>query len=399
MNMDFLNNLGFYASLSTALKAVILLIVALIAAAVARVVVKKILVAILARTSQSEMEDVEIAKQDTVKVVGNITYAVVFMLFLPGALDMLHVSSVSAPISSMTTKFLNYLPNIIASILVILFGAFLAKLAKQIILMLLAKTKLDALQEKCGVKDAGKNTFSNIIGNIAYALIIVIFVVASLQILNLKSISGPATSMVEMLLSFVPLIFAATIIVFFGIFLANIVSSLLGGVLAGTGIDDKTEGLFPKNADGDRVTTASKLIAIIVNVVINIFFVVAAIDVLKIDVLSNIGQTIIKYMPNVLAAVIIVIIAWILANKASAAIIKAEAGTLFAVAAKYGIIVLAGFMALSQLGIASNIVHWLFLAIIGATAVAAAIAFGVGGRDWAAKKLDEMDKTFKKKKK
>jgi len=396
MNMDFLNNIGFYAGLSTALKAVILLIIALVAAAIARAVVKKILIAIMSRTEDSDIEDVETGKEETVTIIGNITYAVVFLLFLPGALDMLHISSVSGPIASMTTKFLNYLPNIIAAVLVIVFGLFLAKLVKQIVLMLLSKTKIDKLQEKCGIKDAGKNTFSNIIGNVAYAAIMLIFVVASLQILNLRAISDPATSMVEMLLSYVPLIFAATIIVLFGAFLAGIVSSLLAGVLAGTGIDDKAESLFPKNAEGERVTSASKLISIIVNVVINVFFVVSAIEVLKIDVLTEIGTTVIKYMPNVLAAVIIVILAWILANKVASVIIKAEAGTVIAMIAKYGIITLAGFMALSQLGIASRIVEWLFYAIIGACAVAFAIAFGVGGREWAAKKLEDIDKSLKK---
>lgn len=396
MNMDFLNNIRFYEGLSTALKAVILLVIALIAAAVARAIVKKILESILSRTKDSDLAEVAEGKKDTVRIIGNITYAIVFMLFLPGALDMLNVDSVSGPISSMTTKFLNYLPNIIAAILVIVFGLFLAKLVKQIIMILLAKTKLDSLQEKCGIKDAGTNTFSNIIGNVIYAAILVIFVVASLQILNLRSISEPATSMVEMLLSYVPLIFAATIIILFGIFLANIVSSLLGGVLAGSGIDGKTESLFPVNAEGERVTKASSLISLIVNVVINVFFVVAAIDILKIGVLSDIGRTVIKYMPNVLAAVIIVLAAWMLANKASEAIVKAEGGTALAMLAKYGIIALAAFMALTQLGIGKNIVEWLFIAIISAAAVAFAIAFGVGGRDWAAKKLEDVEKSLKK---
>ena len=57
---------------------------------------------------------------------------------------------------------------------------------------------------------------------------------------------------------------------------------------------------------------------------------------------------------------------------------------------------MAAFMAMSQLGIASRIVTMLFGAIVIAGAAAFAIAFGVGGRNWAAKKLEEMDNKLNK---
>ena len=56
---------------------------------------------------------------------------------------------------------------------------------------------------------------------------------------------------------------------------------------------------------------------------------------------------------------------------------------------KYAVIVLATFMGLAQLGIGESIVNFAFMAILGSASVAAAIAFGIGGRDWAGKKLQE----------
>ena len=55
--------------------------------------------------------------------------------------------------------------------------------------------------------------------------------------------------------------------------------------------------------------------------------------------------------------------------------------------------VFAVFMALNQLGIATDIVNQAFVLIVGAVAVAFAIAFGLGGRDFASKQLDKLDKT------
>ena len=398
MRLDFLEKIDFYSGLSATIKAVILLIIALVAAAIARAVIKKIVEKILAKKADPE-ETVETAetKQSAANIIGNITFAVVFLLFLPGALDHLKVNSVSAPLRDMATKFLDFLPNIIAAIVIIVFGVFLARLVKQLLTALLKKTKLDSLQEKCGVKENNGHTFSGIIANLVYAIILLVFVVAAIQVLNLKAISDPATEMVSMLFSYIPLVFAALVIVLFGVFLANIVEGLLVSVLAGTGLDGKAEGLFPKKEDGTRITTASKLIGLIVKIVIDIFFIVAAINVLQVDVLTDIGRAIIAYMPNVLAAVIIVLIAWICSNKAYSAIANAESGnSLLALIAKIAIIALAAFMALTQLGIAKNIVFILFICIAAALAGAFIISFGIGGRSWAAKKLEEMDKKIKK---
>lgn len=398
MRMDFLEKIDFYNGLSATIKAVILLVIALIAAAIARAVVRKIVEKFMARKADpDETAEMAEAKQSIASILGNITFAVVFLLFLPGALDHLKVTSVSEPLRDMATKFLDFLPNIIAAVVIIVFGVFLARLLKQLLLTVLGKTKLDSLQEKCGVKENNGHTFSGIIANLVYAVVLLVFVVAAIQVLNLKAISEPATSMVSMLFEYIPLVFAALVIILFGVFLANIVEGLLVSVLAGTGLDGKAEGLFPKKEDGTRVTTASRLIGLIVKIVIDVFFIVAAINVLQVDVLTEIGRAVIAYMPNVLAAVIIVLVAWICSNKAYTAIAESESGnSLLALITKIAIIALAAFMAVSQLGIAKNIIFILFLCIAGALAGAFVISFGIGGRSWAAKKLEDMDKKLKK---
>ena len=398
---DFFENINFYAGLNATLKAIILLIVALIAAAIARAIVRKIVKKFFAdRTVVSDEETIDLteSKNSAVTILGNIAFAIVFLLFLPAALDNLNAGSVSSPLSSMATKFLNFIPNIIAAIIVIVFGVFFAKLAKELLTILLLKTKINDLQKKAGIKENQGFTFTDIIANIVYAVILVIFVIAALQVLNLKAISDPATQMVQLVFNYIPLVFAAIIIILFGVFLANIVGGLLITVLAGTGVDETTQTIFPKKADGTPVTTLSNLISVIVKIVINIFFIVAAIDVLKINVLTNVGNVIIAYLPNVLAAVIIVIVAWICANKASEAITKAEGGSIvLALIAKVAIIILAAFMAISQLGIGSDIVRILFIALALALSGAFILAFGIGGRAWAAKKLEELDASLRKK--
>ena len=59
--------------------------------------------------------------------------------------------------------------------------------------------------------------------------------------------------------------------------------------------------------------------------------------------------------------------------------------------AEYGIQILAIFVALEQLGIGTQLIHSLFIIVFGAVFLALALAFGLGGREWAAKVIAEMD--------
>ena len=416
--MNFLNSINFFGGLSSAIQAALLLIIGLIAAAIARAVIKKILLKVFDRNAKrqlaekkdagTESEDVKKGifaglmenKTQLASIIGNLVFAIVFLLFLPGALDKLGVDSVASPISGMARKFVEFIPRIIAAIIIVVFGYFLSKLARDILKVILQKTRIDSLQGKLGVKNArNAASFSGIISNIVFALLMIIFVIAALQALQLHSISDPASEMLSKVFTYLPLLFAALIVIVIGVFIANIVSGLLENVIAGTGFDEKIGEIMPKNKEGNPAIAFSKLLGIIVRVIIIIFFVVAGLRIMNIEVLTNIGTTIIAYMPNILAAVIVFIAAWFVADKVSKLILRANPeGETLAKAVKWIIYIIAAFMILSQLHIASNIVHILFIALVIGLAGAFAIAFGVGGRFWAAKKLEDLDKNIEKQK-
>ena len=384
-----LSNFDLSGPLQSALIAVLLLILAFVVAAIARNIARKVLEAVYAKRGQDVSDEVKTQRNDIATLIGNIVYAIVFMLFLPGALDKLGVSSVSSPISTMVSKFLNYLPNIIAAVLVLIFGVFLSRLVKQLLSIGLKKTKVDTLQDRAGIKATAGTNISDILANLAYVVVLVLFAVAALQILNLDAISAPATEMVSKLFSYIPNIFAALILVAFGAFLANLVSKLLDNVLKGSGVDATVSKAFPANTK----TTFSSLVSMAVLILINIFFVVSALNVLNIEVLSNVGNSVIGYLPNVIAAALIAVIAWLASDKVGDVVLKANPNANGLVnVIKGAILVLAAFMILTQLGIAKDIVNNLFSYLVIAAAVAFALAFGLGGRDWAAKKLDDFDR-------
>ena len=377
--------------LSATVQAVLLLILAWIFAAIFRNIVKGILKKIYSRRMQTSSKEITDESQNTINLLGNLTFAVIFFPFLPGALDKLGMSNVSGPIASMAAKFIDFLPNIIAAGILIAFGAFLAKLVSQVVSGTLKKTKLDSLQSKCKIETKSGICFSDIAANVIYVLILITFVIAAVQVLNIPAISAPATEMISQIFNFLPRLFAAVILIAFGTFLAKLVGGLVKTVLSGTGMDKFARTAFQNN--NEKAAPASAIAGNITMVVIDIIFFVSAIKVLEIDVLTNVGNAIIGYLPSVLAACLVLLAAWAAANWAQDSVIKtypkAEG---LAIASKIGIMVLAGFMAISQLGISKAIIDTLFLWLCIAAAGAFAIAFGIGGRDWAKKKLDELDK-------
>jgi hypothetical protein len=111
-------------------------------------------------------------------------------------------------------------------------------------------------------------------------------------------------------------------------------------------------------------------------------------NALGVSAVSVLFGELLGYIPNVIAAVIVLVLG-ILLGEFMKDLVLASAGSLagaptLARSAKAAVIVLATFMALEQLDIAQDIVLVFFIAVVGAAALATGIAFGFGGREVAA---------------
>jgi hypothetical protein len=132
----------------------------------------------------------------------------------------------------------------------------------------------------------------------------------------------------------------------------------------------------------------SSVIAKLVFWTMMLLVILLAANALGIAAISVLFAELLAYVPNVIAAVIVLVLGIILGEFIKD-LVLASAGGLpggvnLARAAKASIILLAVFMALEQLDIAQDIVLVFFIAVVGAAALAAGIAFGLGGREIAA---------------
>jgi hypothetical protein len=119
-------------------------------------------------------------------------------------------------------------------------------------------------------------------------------------------------------------------------------------------------------------------------------FLMAATDILGLDEVTSFLNKIIFYIPNVVVATIILSVAFILGNF-SYSIIRSStkaagimSATFLATLARWSIIIFGLLAAFIQLGIAVSLVNTIFMGIVAALAIAAGLAFGLGGKDEAA---------------
>ena len=381
--------MDFLRSLTNPLVAILLLVVAFIAAGIAKKLVVKLLKAVKAEKLLNKLGADEKVADSAITFVGKLVYFVVFLLFLPSALNRLGMSSVSAPITNLVDKFLAFVPSLVAAIIIIVVGLFVAKLVRDLLASVLKAVKVDALQEKAGIKASENASFSNIIANVVYGLIVLVVITTGLDQLKIPAISNPANDIVASIFAIIPSVLAAIVIIAAGVFIAKLVAKLLEGLLAGVG----TDSLLEKITGSAKKVSLSKVISEVVKYVLVIIFLVQGINVLNLPVLTSIGAAVLNYLPAVLTAVIILAIGMFAANTAEAAIVKKFPNAKgAALAAKVVIYVFVAFVCLSQLGVAIAMVEKTFVLVIAAVCVAFAVAFGIGGRNFAANMLAKLEK-------
>ena len=324
------------------------------------------------------------------KTMGDAVYWLVFLLFLPAVLGALKLEGLLGPVQGMVDKTLAFLPNLLAAGVILGVGWLLARIVQRIVTNLLAVVGADRLSDQVGLSNAlGEQKLSGLIGLVLYIVILVPVLIASLNALALEAITQPASAMLDTFLSALPLIFAAALVVIIAYFVGRVVSSLVTGLLAGVGFNKVLVklGIGSEPEEGER--TPAEIVGYLVLVAIMLFATVEAVGLLGFDVLATLVTQFMIFAAHVLLGLIIFVIGMFLANLASKTVVASGASqaSVLALAARVSILVLAGAMALREMGLANEIITIAFGLVLGAIAVATAIAFGIGGRDMAADAL------------
>jgi hypothetical protein len=325
---------------------------------------------------------------------------VVFLLFLPAILGALSLQGLLGPVQEMFNKLLGFLPNIITAGLLFLIGWFVARIVRQIVTNLLAAVGLDNLGEKVGLSQAlGEQKLSGLIGLIVYVFILLPIAIAALNTLQLEAITAPASNMLNLILAALPKIFAAAVVLAISYAVGKMLCGLIDNLLAGIGFNNLLSRLGLGKEDPDAKWTPSAIVGSLVLLAIMFFAALEASRLLGFAVVATLVSEFIVFAGHILAGLVIFAVGLALANAVSGALTSTETSqaSLLGVAARVAILVLAGAMALRQMGLANEIINIAFGMLLGAIAIAVAIAFGIGGREIAAAELEKWVRSLKSK--
>lgn len=323
----------------------------------------------------------------SMKFVGKLVYLIVFLIFLPSALEAIGVHSVSPSINQFVSTFIGYIPKIIAAVILVYVGILVAQILGQIVSVLLKKTKIDALIKREDAENQKGMLLSDILVKILMSVIILVTIVAALGVLDIEAISAPAIGIVNTIFGAIPNIILAVVVVAVGILVANLACSLLYNVLVAVNFDAVVKKVLPQ-----LKASATKVVVNLTKALIIIFVAAQGVEALQLPILALAVAAVVSYLPLVIKAAVILLVAFLGANMLETLIVKANAKyTGLAKIVKVGVFTVAGFMILSQLGIATTIVNTAFIVTLSAVAVSFALAFGLGGKDFAKKTLDKVD--------
>lgn len=346
-------------------------------------------------------------KRSTGYQLGQLGYWLVMLFGVIGALSLLGLTAVVAPLNGLLTDVMHFVPNIIGAALIFFVGLVVATLARRVVETALNVAHVDRALERTGLSQmTGAYGLARALGTLVFMLILIPVAIAALQQLNIRAISDPAIAVLATILNAIPHVLGAAIVLGIAFLIARWVSGILEQVLPSLGIDRSLEALGAGQAppaaaqaeglagDGGPVAprmTPSKVIARVAFIAIMLFSAVEAARLLAFGAIAVMLTQIVELGARVLFGGVIILAGVVLANFLAGLVRRSTAGQegLASQLVRWATIALASAMGLRFMGIADEIVIIAFALVLGAASVAAAIAFGIGGRETARRLLDQ----------
>ena len=352
--------------------------------------------------------------------LGRVGSLLVWLFGLIAVLQVFALQAVLTPIQGLLNTVMAYLPSVLGAAFLFFIGFVIAKVVKQLIEVAIGMVNFQGIAAKVkkvdptGSTPAGSGQHSgeypaptgeygqapgaapgavpsggldsrrigSIVGNVVFAIIMITVAIGALQVLGIEAISAPAQQMLNLILNTIPAIIAALLLLAIGYVIAKFVGSLLESTLRGIGTDRAVAGAGIVRED----QSASRIITRIVQVAIMVFFAIMAARALHFDTITNILDEVLSLGGRVLFGGVIIAVGFLVAKLLANAAGSGTASTVV----RYATLALFVAMGLKYMGIADSIITLAFGSVVVGGALAAALAFGLGGRDAAARTLSDL---------
>jgi hypothetical protein len=300
------------AQLPAIFGAIAILVVGWIVAVSARAGTRRLLGALRvnSRIQESTGQSVNV---ETGVAIG--VFWVIILITIVAVFDSLHLDRLSNPFAQLVSQVIGYLPRLVAGTVLMLTAWLLATLLRALVNKILAATTIDDRLSA----EAGMEPMSKSVANVLFWLVILLFLPTILAAYDLRGLLEPVQTMLTKLLDMVPNIVGAALIGFVGWLVAKVLRGLVTNLLAAAGADR----LGPRLGVAESVRV-SRLAGTIVFILVFVPSLIAALDALKVEVISRPATEMLARLlaaiPNIIAAALILALSWYVAKFASSMI-------------------------------------------------------------------------------
>ena len=382
-----------FAYLPRVIYAIILAVIAWIVARVLRAIVTRLLNR--AGVDKKVSDPAGMTPAPISAAIGEAVYWIVWLLFLPAILTVLGLTGILLPIQAMMANILSTLPSLFAAAIIIIVGLFIARILQRIAASALHAFGVDALAERVGVAQyLGKPGLSGLIGYLVYIIVLIPVIIAALNVTGLTYLAQPMSEMLNQILLAIPKFFVAAAVLAIAFLIGRVLSDVVTNLLSAGGFDNLVRRLTMGTVSETPGSSPSKLAGWLVLAVVMLFGALAAASMIGWTAMVVILEAFVAFLARLLVGLLILVVAMFIANLVT----KFIMGTgltqkrILALLARVAILVFGVAMALDQIGVANDIVNMAFGLILAGTALAAALAFGLGGQDVAKFQLVRMYK-------
>lgn len=364
--------------------AILILIIGMFVAGIIKKLIKK---GISKTGIDNSMKNSKVSLSDLIaKLVYYLMMIFIFML----ALDKLGLTSVLEPVKDLLNGFTAFIPNIVGAGLVGYIGYMLAAIVSE--LVGLSGDTINKVAPK--LKLPANLDIVNILKKVVFIFIFIPLLISALNILNIDSISVPATDMLQSFFEAIPKVLVASLIMVITVIGGRFLSGLIKDLLDSSNLNE----LVAKAGLGSLAGKASieNLIANVVYAFIVLFGLITAIDKLEFSKLSEIVNTITELAGNVVFGLVILAIGNWIANLASKSFLKSGDNVFVANIIKIAVLSIFLAIGLRRMGIADDIINLAFGITLSAVALTVVLSFGLGGREAAGKQMAKILDKFNK---
>jgi hypothetical protein len=341
--------------------------------------------------------------------LGKVVYWLVILFAIPLILDVLELEGMLEPVQGMFHQVLAFLPRLFLAAVILFAGYLLAKLLRQIVTNLAQAGGLDRLLERfSGAAPRPGRGPSHLVGHVVFVLVLLPVVVSALHTLEVASLTRPIEDMLDDVLVAIPRLFAAALLLAIAWFVGKLLADLVSRLLQGLGFDEffrrtvqlasRRAAPAPAPAPQQTAVTVGRTPSAIAGNVLFVFILLLAsqeaLELLAFDRLALLFQQLLVFLGDVVLGLVIIGIGFWIAGLVHSWVMDSSVSNAptLALIARVAIIALAITMGLQEMGLGEQVVSLAFSAVLFGAALAMGLAFGLGGREWAQRKLQQLDR-------